>query len=270
MSVHGQSGGRGCARMTRRAVVASGLGAAAFVAIGRAIAATGATALSGDRFELDGVECLLDDIIAPAPRRLSMAPEPFAGRARAALQRLLDEAAPAFEATGEDRWGRPVGRLYRAADGGPLDQALIAAGAARVFPQSADHGNIRTLLGIERAARDGARGLWAIPFYAPIRANDIETWRYPQQRALSRRFHIARGALTAVAKQGGRTFFNFGEDYREDFTATWIGDARSLPILADGDDLIGRLVEARGYVSFINGPSLEIRHPLQILAPLSV
>ncbi|MEM6538842.1 MAG: thermonuclease family protein [Pseudomonadota bacterium] len=224
-------------------------------------------ATSGDRFVVDGKECLLDDVVAPHPKRLSQPQEPYFIKARDMLQAFIDRDEILFHPTRRDRWGREYGRLSSLTDRTSAEQELIIQGAARVHPQSEDFGFIETLYEQEQVARRRERGLWALDSFRSLDATRVSNWSRERASPLTDRFQIFSGPLTSVAKRGGRTFFNFGRDYKSDVTATYVGRKKDLPILAFEGDLIGRQVEVRGYVSWINGPSLTIKHPLQIRAP---
>ncbi len=247
---------------TRRAALGGACGAAVLRARARAIEAP--EAIAGDRFVTAETECLIDDIVAPRGSA------PFAREATAALQALLASGEGAFEETRRDRWRRPVGRLISMETGAPMERRLVAGGAARVHPRSAFHDSIRALLDAELAARRARAGLWRLSAYRPLNANEAEDWSWGRMNKLIGGFHIAVGTLSGAAKRGRRIYFNFGADYRSDFTATFEGRAEDIDLISGVDlaasTLAGRSVEVRGFVEAINGPSIALRHPLQILA----
>lgn len=211
--------------------------------------------LSGDRFIHDGREMRLAGIRAP-----EIAPgfkEPYAEEARRRLAAILASPVSIAEAGAPDRWGRPPAEL-RLAGGESAQAMLIAQGFAQVMPEGEDHDFIRALLAVETEARAARRGLWAHPRYRIHDAGNA--------RGAIGAFNIVEGAPRAAAKRGGRVYLNFGEDYRTDFTAS----ARS--VLArrwaktglDLETLAGERLRIRGYVAAINGPSIDLAHPLQI------
>lgn len=209
--------------------------------------------LSGGEFARGDEGWRLVDIIAPIEGA------PYAEKSAAALAALLREPFD-FEETGaQDRWLRRIGRAR--AGKTTFQERLIAAGAARVRPESEDDAFIRRLLLLEDEARQARRGLWRLDAYAVRGAANA-------QNAIDA-FHLVEGEILKTAKFGARVYLNFGEDYREDFTVTapsrlatrWAKqDGAPLDLLA----LAGARVRARGFVAPINGPSIELSHPLQL------
>ncbi len=214
----------------------------------------------GQTILLDGCEFVLTDIIAPGAAPLPGKAEPGADLARAALESVLSgKRMPAFVASPRDRWGRQSGplRLLDAAGRETILQAaLLEAGAARVFPQSDDLERLDVYFSAEEAARSARRGLWSIANYAVHDARDA------QRR---RGFQIYRGVIRSTGENKGRVYFNFGEDFRTDVTASAASGAfrrwaRQEPLAA----YAGREVELRGLAEWINGPSIALRHERQL------
>lgn len=236
--------------MNRRRLILSIL---TMTACGRAGAA-----LDGGAFADEGGEVRLADVLAP-DLSFSSDARLYAREARAALDRLL--AGPLrIEPVGPpDRWGRRVAHVYRAGETISIQQRLVAAGAFRVRPESADYAFIRRLLETESEARAERRGLWRIADYHPKSAEDA--------RDAIGAFHLVEGEVVAAAKYGSRIYLNFGDDYRTDFTVTIRArDGRGWREqgLIDWQGLAGARIRARGYVASINGPSIAAAHPLQI------
>lgn len=243
--------------MNRRSLILSALMLAAPGALRAGVGAP-YTALRADAFTDGGGEVRLADIIAPDPASLRGWPQPYAKEARAMLARLLAGQVRIEELAPPDRWGRRIAKVFDA-DGVSLQEKLTAEGAVRVRPESADDAFIRRLLDREHDARAARRGLWRLSAYRIRNADDASD-------AVGG-FHLVEGAILAAVKHGGRFYLNFGEDFRSDFTAT----AKSVAArrwrkngLIDLESLAGARVRTRGYVAWINGPSIEITHPLQI------
>ncbi len=117
---------------------------------------------------------------------------------------------------------------------------------------------VADMLAIEAAARGARRGIWAHPFYAlltPEQANGrIDT------------FQIVEGRVVGTARVGGRTYLNFGTDWRTDFTVSMAAAADRL-FRRQGLDLLtleGRRVRVRGWLGRYNGPTVEATHPEQL------
>jgi endonuclease YncB( thermonuclease family) len=226
----------------------------------------GAAALSAPPFAdgqsvvIGGAERVLTDIIAPSLHPLSGRAEPFADFAAAALSAAILAGAPVDGTGARDRWGRFAGALSWKMNGRTttLQEVLLAQGAARVAPQSEDFPFIERCYRAEKAAREAGLGLWRHPAYRVRDAARAEKgWGY----------QIYAGAVRAAAERGGRVFFNFGDDFRADFTASALrGDFRRWRGRPDAASFVGKTVEIRGFVDWINGPSIELRHELQLQA----
>jgi endonuclease YncB( thermonuclease family) len=230
-----------------------------FLAAAAAAAANPATPFAdGQTAVVGGRARVLTDIIVPSARPLSGGPEPGADFASAALEAALARSRD-IDAAGEaDRWERLAGPAAIAIAGRrtTLQEVLLAQGAARVAPQSEDFEFIERCYAAEAAARAGRLGIWRHPAYR-IRDAGRAEW--------ARGYQIYAGVVRMASDRGRRIYFNFGEDFRADFTAT-AERARfrrwRRPI--DLEAIVGRRMEVRGYVESINGPSIELRHELQL------
>ena len=87
---------------------------------------------------------------------------------------------------------------------------------------------------------------------------------------LAQSYEIVEGRIETVAEVRGRTYLNFGKNWRRDFTITIASDAAKL---FEGQNeglaaLRGRSVRVRGWIENVNGPSINLTHPeqLEILA----
>jgi hypothetical protein len=137
-----------------------------------------------------------------------------------------------------------------------LQEFLLSQGAARVAPQSSDLPFIDRLFAAEDAARESALGLWTDSAFR-IRDASRGEW--------SHGFQIYRGVIRAVNERASRIFFNFGDDYRTDFTATITkGALRRWRRKIDYSETVGKHAEVRGSVERINGPSIELKHEMQL------
>lgn len=214
----------------------------------------------GRTISLDGREHALTDIIAPSAAPLVGGAEPASDYALAALSEIIARGAPvSTKNENEDRWGRLSGPLrWRTASGREttLQEILLAQGAARVAPQSSDFAFLERCFRAEKAARDGGVGLWT---------NDAYQIRDAAKGDMASGFQIYRGAVRKAAEHQGRVYFNFGDDFRKDFTATVRkGSFRRWKTKLDLASVTGALVEIRGRVERINGPSIELLHEMQL------
>jgi endonuclease YncB( thermonuclease family) len=184
---------------------------------------------------------------------------PLADEAKAAVQSLVNGHAVTLYYGGarKDRHGRHLAHLVRD-DGLWVQGEMLARGLARVYSFADNRSAVAEMLAIEAEARAARRGIWALPFYAllaPEQANGrIDT------------FQIVEGKVLTAARVNGRTYLNFGADWRTDFTVTVDAAADRLFRRQGTDPLTfeGRRVRVRGWLGRYNGPTIEASHPEQI------
>jgi len=219
----------------------------------------GAVAVSGDRMMVDGAEYQLSDIAAPPIYHLSKDVSVYMAESKAALARLLRGGAVELSAQGEpNRWGVISVRARIAGQQATLQEMMISAGAARVSPTSDDVEFIDHLLMLEQAARAAQRGLWLLPDYrvrSSLAAGDTVGG-----------FHLIEGVVKQAKLVKARFYLNFGDDYRTDFTAGTVSAnyRRWLKRDFDMEALRSARVRIRGFVVWINGPSIDLAHMKQI------
>jgi endonuclease YncB( thermonuclease family) len=238
--------------LTRRSVLA---GAAA-----AAVAPKRPDFFDGQTVVIGGEERVLTDIVAPSSAPLRGWAEPGAEIALVALAKFAVAHRPLPGARSPfDRWGRAMGpaRFVRADRAeATLQTALLEAGAARVAPQSDDDALLDAYFAAEERARAARLGVWALDAYAVRDALD-------EGRAFG--FQIYRGPVRSTGESRGRVYFNFGDDFRKDVTASVAKGA--FRRWKRQDELAfyeGKTVELRGLVDWINGPSIELRHERQL------
>ncbi|MGM0422553.1 MAG: thermonuclease family protein [Pseudomonadota bacterium] len=155
---------------------------------------------------------------------------------------------PQAELDGEtDRYGET---LVTAPD---LQRKLVKAGLAVVYPRNfkqLDH--MPDLFQAEKEARHKNAGcLWAKPgFIKP--ANAFQD---------TGEFMIAEGKIVDVYQSYSNIFLNFGENWKTDFTVR-IEKKNKYFKDFDFEALNGQKIRARGFISFYNGPSLTLPHPV--------
>jgi hypothetical protein len=191
-----------------------------------------------------------EDIVRLADILVHFLPEEIgaAVRAPASVEDVLDR----------DRWKRRVA-IVRLPDGRSVQEVLVERGFARVNPESRRSKFISALLEAESKARAERQGLWKSAYFRVRDANRPED--VPPND-----FRIVEGVVAKSAIAKSRAYVNFGADYMTDFTATLTSrGARSwVKKGVDVAALGGRRVRVRGYVAWINGPSVELTHPQQI------
>jgi len=169
-----------------------------------------------------------------------------------------------------DRYGRVLAQVkVTAGDGKPVwvQERLVAAGLARVISFKRNRLCVKELLEIETKAHKARRGFWESGFFAirSAKAEDLLS-------RLARSYEIVEGYVQDVAQIRGKTYINFGRNWRRDFTAfipsrsAELFDAREA---GNGPSreltaLKGQRIRVRGWLKNYNGPSITVTHPEQI------
>jgi endonuclease YncB( thermonuclease family) len=228
--------------------------------------ATGAVAAvdDGDSLTLaDGRRVRLAGIDAPEPPPEAADGAVGRGTLAAAAREALAALALGKRVTlalgdrPRDRYGRVLAQL-RTEDGLWLQGELLRRGLARVHSFADNRAMVPQMLAVEAEARAAGRGLWALAEYRVLT---------PRQAADAiDSFQIVEGRVTAVSSHGGRTYVDFGADWRTDLSLSLDARARRL-CQAVGlalDQLAGQRVRVHGWLRLSNGPLIEITHPEQI------
>jgi endonuclease YncB( thermonuclease family) len=172
-----------------------------------------------------------------------------------------------------DRYGRVVAYAEAVSDTDrrSIEAGLIAAGLARVSGDVASRACSMALLSAETAARDAKIGLWANPYYDPLRADD------PAGIVAERgRFALVKGDVVSVHESGATLYLNFGRRWSRDFAVT-IRKRNERRFAAAGFDLKAlakRPVQVRGWIearaatggggASWRAPWIEATYPAQI------
>ncbi|WP_411820641.1 thermonuclease family protein [Hyphococcus formosus] len=201
-------------------------------------------------------EFQLADVTAPGLFTLQQNQSAYFDDAKSALTDLLSAPLEIQDCMPKSRWG--VRRVIVRSGGATLQERLVTRGACRVRPESGEYDFIRGLLALEDEARKAQRGLWSLSTYA-LSTADSANYKIGA-------YAIIEGKPRCIGKYGSRLFINFGNDFREDFTATATSTnhRKWKKIGIDFNALEGRMIRVRGWVESINGPSIDLQHPLQI------
>ena len=159
--------------------------------------------IDGDTARLaDGREIRFVGIQAPklALGRKGFMPWPLAEEARAAAADLLlgKEVALRVDGRSVDRHGRVLAHIFAGEEKIWAQRALVGQGWARVYSFADNHGCTLELLEAEGAARRALRGIWAHPFYAVRRADDLK-----KLEGLTGSFQLVEGAVADVTELKG-------------------------------------------------------------------
>mgnify|MGYP003650444725 CR=1 FL=1 len=117
------------------------------------------------------------------------------------------------------------------------------------------------MLTLEAEARAGGVGLWADPAF---QVRDTDPDRLAQDIGT---VQLVEGRVLEVTRlRSGRTYVNFGLDYRTDFTVLIEADDEAAFEAADQTlaDLAGQRIRVRGWLEAENGPMMRIDHPERI------
>lgn len=170
-----------------------------------------------------------------------------------------------------DRYGRLLAQIM--VIGGNetiwLQERLIAQGMARVISFPENRLCTAELLAIEEEARQAQKGFWKTGFFAVRAANGEDLLS-----RLAQSYEIVEGEVRSVADIKGKTYVNFGDNWRKDFTAFISPKSAKLQEAAasetgpltsfDAAALKGKRIRVRGWLKNFNGPSITVTHPEQI------
>jgi endonuclease YncB( thermonuclease family) len=237
---------------------------------------------------LDGGNIALDDgrVVHLAGIEVPLSPAVGSEAAKSALAALVSGAqvvlrradlptnVPDLE---PDRYGRVVAYVQasRRNSQRSVEADMLAAGAARVGEDAGGQACVAELLQREAYARKAKLGLWASPYYDPLRADEPAS-------ILAQRDHFAlvEGEVASVHESGATVYVNFGQHWSEDFSVTVRKRNERNFAGLDLKGLSGRRIRVRGFVEAHNGtgtapredaaggrwraPWIEAAHPVQI------
>lgn len=186
------------------------------------------------------------------------APWPPEAQAKRALEELVagHSVELAFAGRRTDRYGRQLAHLFLHRNGERIwvQGQMLALGHARAYGLAQSVACLPELLEHEKLARVAQRGIWASAAYAirsAARSGALLQWRSS--------FQIVEGTVTRVTEIRGKTYLNFGADWRTDFSVGIAGRGRNrlaghLQLAA----LEGQRVRVRGWIERRNGPYIEL------------
>jgi micrococcal nuclease len=177
--------------------------------------------------------------------RLAELVMPDAALAQAWLAEHLLQQNIEVTLLGVDRYGRNLVASDAAA-------AMLRAGAAVYFPQSAPDENY---VAAEADARATKRGIWGVSGFVLTPENAADHIG---------EFHVVEGAITRVYQGRNELILNFGERWQEDFSVVIKGRARRA--FEEAFEYLGEgaRVRVRGTLIQENGPMLRLTTPAQM------
>ncbi|MGE3866571.1 MAG: thermonuclease family protein, partial [Hyphomonadaceae bacterium] len=221
--------------------------------------------IDGDTLTLEsGAKVQLTGILAPRRAFRDRPAEPLADESRLALEKMALGRTVLLAYGGEKKLGEDLmlAQVFVQTEGGRwiwAQQAMLREGMARARTWKTNHARAGDLFAAEAQARKAKIGLWKEKAYAVRAAGTVA--------AGERGYQTVEGVVRAVdSSENGRTYLNFGDDYRTDFTVrvngkdldAWTPEDPALTALK------GKRVRVRGFVHDSGGPMIDIDHPQAI------
>lgn len=142
-----------------------------------------------------------------------------------------------------------------------LQEYMLKTGLARTYSFKDNRSCISQLLAAETSARNGRINIWGHDYYQIIDATNLK-----QLAKKHGTYQVIEGILLKFEHKYGQLYFNFGADYRTDFTIS-VGKVNRLAFAQSGIDfkkLVGKKIRVRGWLEKRGGPMIEATHPEQI------
>ncbi len=160
-----------------------------------------------------------------------------------------------FDIVRVDKYGRWLAYVF--IDDRMVNEELLRQGYASLYTYPPNVKYVDRLVAAQREARQKKRGLWEI--------YEIIT---PEQAGQHiGEFATVKGRVVGSYQSSKVTFLNFGENWREDFTAV-IFTSNLNQFKKLGIEPVNyykdKQVEVVGKIKFYNGPEIVINHPSQI------
>ena len=159
-----------------------------------------------------------------------------------------------------DRYGVTIAHVYVAGESQLwLQEGLVSAGLAQVFPQTGNHACFRQLAVSEMKARRESRGLWGLAFFKVLQASDARSILN-----LVQTYQIIEGKAEHVAHAGARLIVHFSEKSKTGFNAVIEPAALKQLSEQDPDGWQGKMLRIRGWIERKKGPAISITQPEQL------
>lgn len=132
---------------------------------------------------------------------------------------------------------------------------LVEEGLVRVLPTISNPEGASLLFTAEDKPREGRKGLWSTQPWAVKSPDTVMDYVGTIQ--------VVQGKIASVATRNNVTYLNFGRDWKTDFTI--VVDATTRRALMRNKinpmGLANKIVEVRGFVEDLNGPSITLDSP---------
>lgn len=162
-----------------------------------------------------------------------------------------------------DRHGRLLAHLHVLTESGVrkwVQGEILLAGLARVYSFADNRSFVPELMALETSARRDRTGIWALLYYAVRNPDPVSLGK------LLGTFQLIEGRIVEATRVRGRTYLNFGSDWRSDFTVS-IASKDTKKFKDSGVDLLalsGQSIRVRGWLDDRNGPMITLTHPEQL------
>lgn len=219
--------------------------------------------IDGDTFVTDdGSHVRLLNINTAEIDRQSKRSEPFANQALTQLTKTImnQRVRLVFGERHKDRYGRLLAHVYTE-KGQWVNKMLIDLGLAHVytFPDNRSHG--KTLIKHENIAKKQKVGMWAHPRWKTY----TQVGGIPDS-AIGQ-FNHYEGKVVSAKRVRDRTYLNFGDNWRTDFSVEIPSRFEELFKQSGIDiekDYTGKKLQIRGVFMPVNGILVRATHPEQL------
>lgn len=163
-----------------------------------------------------------------------------------------------------DRHHRILAHLFIKDDDGQqiwLQQYMLQQGLARTYSFKDNRSCILELLAAETSARTANKNIWSHDYYNIINASDLKLLKQKHGT-----YQLIEGKLLKFEHKYGQLYFNFGQNYRTDFTIN-VGKRNRMAFAQsnlDFQNMVGKTIRVRGWLEQRGGPMIEATHPEQL------
>ena len=156
----------------------------------------------------------------------------------------------------DDRYGRVTATVFVEGQDQSLEDGLLKAGLAFVYPAAGDDARLDEMLSEEQVARHAKTGYWAA--HPDVSSDDAEK--------LYGKYGFVTGTVVKAERVKNKVYLNFGVDWRTDFTvAIAAHDLRAFKKAEmEALSLQGKKLRVRGWVKRDFGPMITVTDPHQI------
>lgn len=185
--------------------------------------------------------------------------DPLGQEAFDTLKKLAEGKEVTLKTIGKpDRHGRTVAQVF--VEGKSVQESMLEAGMGWTYTFNDSRKLATPFLAAEAKAEAAKRGIWAQGEYAVLEADKAE--------GHDGEFRLVQGVPKLVAiKKGKRSYINFGEDWKTDFTLV-IEPANLRKFKEEWlQSLVGKEIRVRGWLFTSGGAAIELTHPEQLEVP---